>query len=307
MAKEDTKPYSARALGPFPIHRGPFVFGPHILSRAEWSITFQTLIKQVLAQANITGQVFCPSGDRLARIEFKTAEMIADGDGGMFAVNERGDWLTDDDMSHWSGPFGPPKQFFRELDEPENVTRLGPDYQNVRDFALLLYRYMEIRFQRALEEGIAQITGCVERPPAPSIPIPFQQMPYLHLVERDSPDDFYLIEDLQLDEAVTKGGARVYCLGVVPVRGAAVAALSVKRRGPKRVHDEAAIDSTIIELLHQKGLPSRAQRWTQSRLIEAVVARLGPNGPRKSTVEKRIAPSIFKKHLAGNDFQQSTK
>jgi hypothetical protein len=44
MAKKDTKPYSAKAHGPFPIHRGPFLFGPHFLSRAEWSITFQTLI-----------------------------------------------------------------------------------------------------------------------------------------------------------------------------------------------------------------------------------------------------------------------
>jgi hypothetical protein len=93
----------------------------------------------------------------------------------MFAVNERGDYDSDDDDElQWSGPLGPPKQFFRELDEPRNLERLGPEYQKVRDFALLLHGYMKMRFNRALEEGIAQIVGCVQKPPAPSIVIPFQ-------------------------------------------------------------------------------------------------------------------------------------
>jgi hypothetical protein len=113
---------------------------------------------------------------------------------------------------------------------------------------------------------------------------------------------------LQLDEAVAKGGARIYCLGVVVV-SAAKATIGAKRRGPKQFFSDAMIDSAILDLLHQKGLPARNQPWNKSRLSEATVAKLGPNGPHKSTVDKRIAPAIerFIKYKADNDFQQSSK
>jgi hypothetical protein len=311
MAKKDAALHSTRMQGPFPIHRGPFLFGPHFLSRAQWSHLFQSLIEQVLTQANLSGKVFCQPNDRLARIEFATAEMTVDGAGRMFAVDERGSWdcvMNDDDV-HWSGPIGPPKQFFRELDEPQNVSMLGSDYQNVRKFTGLLHKYMEMRFKRALEEGIAQITACVERPPAPSIAIPFQQMPYLNIDDRESPADAYLTEDLELDEAVTDDGARVYCLGVAPVHSAAVARIVAKRRGPKKRFTDADIDSAILQLLHAKGIPLHHKHWNVTRLANTVVKTLSPDGPHKSTVDKRIPPTIetYKKLLAANDFKHSTK
>jgi hypothetical protein len=206
VVKDDTKHLNLRARGPFPLHRGPFLFGPNFLSKAEWPAAFRCLVERVLAQVQVSAEIICEPNDRTARIAFNAVEMIVDGAGGIFSVDERGSWGLDDDGSGWCGPFGPPEQFFRELEEPENVARLGDDYRDLRDFAQLLYRYMEKHFERALEEGIAQVKACIDKPPAPVTSIPFQQMPYLRLIDRKSPAESYLKEDLQLDEYVTEEG-----------------------------------------------------------------------------------------------------
>jgi hypothetical protein len=296
---ENAKPYSTNDQGPFPIHRGPFLFGPDFLCSVAWSTSFRTLIEKILLQTNVVASVVCSPDDcRLARIEFQTAEVIVDGQGGMFSVSEKGSWGSDSDdfMSHWSGPLGPPKLFFQSMNEPKNIARLGIDYQNVHDFVLSLYQ--------AMEQGAASITACLEMPPAPSIQIPFQQLCYLDLVERDLPFDNYLIEDLQLDEAVKKDGSRVYCLGVLAISSAKVSALDARStaarartpRGDKRElypRDlyEPIIRSVVKDVKRQFGV--RATQAEVKRRATAKFVLLGLRVPKKTRFEQWVR-KIFK-------------
>jgi hypothetical protein len=306
VAKMNARSHSARAQGPFPVHRGPFLFGPEFLSSAGWSSSFQALLKQIIAQANLAGQVVCSSGDRLARIELKTVEIMVDGGSGMFAVNERGYWARPlDDLLLWSGPCGPPKHFFRQLDEPRNVTLLRIEYQNVYDLVHLLYRHMEMRFQLALQEGIAQITACLESPPSTSVQIPLQQWPYLEVDERDLPIDPYLTEDLDLDEAVTKNGRRIYCLGVVPVRGALGASAAGTKpdaagdqtaNGDRRIKWPREVYNPVIEACVVAEKKHRGKHATQAGVMRRATEefqKVGLKVPPKSTLESRVN-KIFK-------------
>jgi hypothetical protein len=276
----------------YPLHRGPFLFAPHFLSKTNWFGGFESLISDVLETSDITGKILNPYDGRQALIEIGAVEMTVDGDGGVFCVDQLGVCgSNDDDSSRWSGPLAAPLQFFQEMDTDENVERLGSDYKNVCTFSKHLYQRMRNRFEKAIREGFAQIFASLDQPLNPLSSIEFHNLRHLRFVNvcRDT----FLQEDFELDDAVTQDGRKAFGLGVSPT-GLSSPTMR-KRPGRKKQFKDADIDAEILVLLHKRGVPEQGMKWNDTQLVNRVMKALGSKAPRSgNTIRKRIVPAIEK-------------
>jgi hypothetical protein len=297
----------------FPLHRGPFLFGPSFLSTSDWFLEFRSLMERILAQLNISGKIVQPSDGRLARIEIGAVEITIDGGGGIFTVNELGLWDSDEhDYSHWVGPFGTPEQFLVQLNDQTNIDLLGSDHRSVQDFSELLFKYMSLRFEKALQDGLGQLTARMDSPFSPTTALDFWQRRYLKLVEKDR--EKYLVEDMDLDAAIGHGGKKIYGLGVLPLNSNTAISAQEKfgkaaSRGRKRTVDYAGLDEIMLNLLRQRGIPSpKKPNWTGDMLAKAVISELGKKAPSRATILNNLAlvKERFKKEQSRKDLQQSS-
>jgi hypothetical protein len=308
------KPHNARIDGPFPLHRGPFLFAPRFLSQSDWFPEFKLLIERVLEQLSITGKVYQPYDGRVAIVEFKKVEMRIDGGRGTFGVYELGYQSSEieDFMKYWDGPDGLPTEFFIQFENPEFVTRLGSDYQNVCDFSDRLFVQLERRFNEALREGIGELTAHIGKQLAPLTVIDFRTLRHLQLRRLDR--DFDADDNLELDQAISGDEEDLYDLGVRPtdltVNPTSRAKPSGRGPGRKRTYNFEAILGEMVELLRAKGIPGpKKPHWTGEMFVTALRKRLGDNAPGKSWIRAKLPLAIekYKSQMASKEFQQSTK
>jgi hypothetical protein len=321
MAIRKFKPGDTEFKDRYPIHRGPFLFGPQFLSEAAWFPNFERLIEDILERINGKASIVRPyaSGFRVARVEFAHVEMTIDAQGGIFSVDQLGSSeLPFEEMPTFSvGPCGAPEQFFVELKEPQYVNLMGPDFKQVKEFSVLLYRLMKHRFRKATENGFAQVAAYVGDPFSDLRPLEFWQLQHIRIKPTDREE--YYTDDRKLDEAVGDGGIKIFGLGVAPLSavrtdtGVLAIAISGARRatrGRKKSVDYESIDKVGLELMRVRGKPNQSTpTWNNEVFQKAVRERLGPSAPSRNTVLKIIPPLIkkFDKQLHSSRFQQSTK
>jgi hypothetical protein len=322
MAKS-AKRQNAKLDGPFPLHRGPFLFAPHFLSEANWYSEFQSLATRTLRDLKINAEIH-PNGRAELKVEFDKFELAIDGRHGAFGLFERGfskasgDVSKDDDfdLSQWMGPVCGPAQFLDELKNPEIIRILADEHKSIDDFASLIFVHMKKRFNKALREGIGEITGCVGSPASEPTVFDFRLLDYLKFNEVDR-DPFSSEEDLVLDDAEVKtDGVLLFLLGVSPVRrGLKVSQepdLTLgKRRGAPKIFEPDLIIEAIVKLLLAKGEPSASKygAWTWEALAKELKAGWGVSAPSRNTIFNQKIPAIakYKKLRAQKSFQQSNK
>jgi hypothetical protein len=161
MAKQAT-PHNVRLSGPFPLHRGPFLFAPEFLSESDWYPNFQALIGEILFRRGIAAKLFRARA-RVARVEFGRFDMTINGQRGTFSVQSANaeyselDAAVDDQLA----PTGPPAHFLKQLRDPYVAEYLHDDFTEIKWLAEDLIRQMRERFQKALEAGNAELTAHV--------------------------------------------------------------------------------------------------------------------------------------------------
>jgi hypothetical protein len=311
MAKHVPKSVVYQAKDQYPIHRGPFLFAPHFLTPPEWFPNFSRLIEKALLAVKAKATIVKPtdSNGRCVRIEFSNAEMTIDGDAGIFFVDKLGTSKLDFDempFPDWSGPCGVPRQYFRELSQPDYIARLDHDHKNVCKFSSLLYRWMKHRFAKAQAQGIARLTARVGRPFAKPTIIDAWQLQHLRLVEKER--EKYFEDDRDLDDAIGSDGTKIFGLGVTPVirsLGAEPAEPEavMKPRGRRPSIDHAKLHVLIVGLIRKRGIPGRKNpRWTGELLVKAVKSQMQVG----RTAILKTLPSViaeYKKELGRNDLR----
>jgi hypothetical protein len=313
------KSHNARTDGPFPLHRGPFLFAPRFLSESDWFPTFKLLIDRVLENLTINTKVYQTGGARIAIVEFAKAEMIIDGGRGTFSLYERGYQTSEieDSMDYWGGPEAVPAQFLKELENPESAALLDSDYENICNFSERIFTSMKRRFRLALQEGFAELTGRIGKQLAPLTVLDFRLLRRLQLKPLDR--IFEEHDDLELDEAISGDEEPLYDLGiratgltVDPASKATPLISEASRRGPGRppIFDFEAILPEMLALIGEKGFPSSKKRnWTGEMFVTALKKRLGDNSPEKSWIREKLPLAIarYKSDRLNKDFQQSSK
>lgn len=314
MASEKHKPIELVFEDRYPLHRGPFLFGPGFLTVESWYPSFHELIVQVLDQVNVSARISRSAewDGRQALVEFSGVEMVIDGDGGLFWVDSLGmrnvefDATTEED---WTGPAGAPDVFFRELDTEENIGRLGPDYRDVRKFSHRLFLKMRHRFESSLASGAAMITAMVGSEfVARSLLEPWQTR-YLTIkeIERES----WFTDDRTLDEAVGRDGTKLFGLAVVPESASArpvvhpISRSAKGKRGRKPTIDHQRLSEVMLDLMRKRGVPdSRTPNWTGEIFAKQVKAKLGVG---RTTILENLPPVIerYRKELQHKGFRQS--
>jgi len=307
MAKRETE----RTQEHYPLHRGPFLFAPHFLAVSEWFPEFNRIIERTLSDASAVGTIGKPRDGRQALIKFSVSEMMIDGDGGLFFVDQLGSFeakdFDDSFWNFWSGPCGAPRQFFEELHDPVNVGKIGADYRAVRAFSNLLYFRMKHRFEKALKCGIAEITARLATPFNDRSVLEPWQLKCMELVKRQR--ERYFEDDRDLDKAIGQDGTKVFGLGVTLAYGtlaaSGVAELAMRPRGRRPSVDRVKLDELMIELIRKRGVPSRkTPRWTNELLVKAVKERMKVG---RTTILENL-PSVIaalKKERSSAGFRQS--
>jgi hypothetical protein len=297
MAKR-AKNHSAITDGPFPLHRGPFLFAPRFLTKFAWFPEFHSLATAVLNDLGLKGNLLqFGETDRCAMIEFEKTELVIDGEGGVFALFERGFTASksEDHMSHEHGPIGCPDQFFSELRELEETSFFFGDRKPIESFSSQIYRRMERRFEYSLRAGIAEISARVGSPISPPTVLDFRLLEYLEF--RKFVREAFLSEDLDLDEAKLKNGTPLFLVGVAPThRKAETSSTPPVGRGRQEKFPKDQIVDAIVAQLRLKGLPSDSTpAWTWEKIWRAVQEAWGQGDlPSRNTILGKKIPAIEK-------------
>jgi hypothetical protein len=312
MAKQAT-PHNVRLSGPFPLHRGPFLFAPEFLSESDWYPNFQALIGEILFRRGIAAKLFRARA-RVARVEFGRFDMTINGQRGTFSVQSANaeyselDAAVDDQLA----PTGPPAHFLKQLRDPYVAEYLHDDFTEIKWLAEDLIRQMRERFQKALEAGNAELTAHVGKLSSLPVRLDFRLLQRLSLRPPKPDPDYRSEEDLQLDEGVADNGELFYLVGISPsvagVRGKP-ASKPKSGRGPgwPPRHSIEDYEPTIFELLKDVGVPSptNPRCRTKSHFISVLMKRLGPKGPRKTWIDENLSPVIkkYRKSLPTKTFR----
>jgi hypothetical protein len=282
----------------YPIHRGPFLFAPHFLTVSEWFLEFNRVVRISLLDTKAMASIDKPRSGRQMLIKFPKSEMMIDGDGGMFFVDQLGQSEAEDDdgfWNYWSGPGGTPTQFFEELRDPANVRKIGTDYESIFRFSELLYLRMTKRFEKALKSGFAKLTAYIGTPFGERTLLEPWQLKHIKLVGRER--ERYFEDDHDLDEGISQDGKKIFGLGVTPIIrpvSASFAAPEVvgRPRGRRRSIDREQLQNLMLDLVRKKGIPSaKTPKWTRELLVKAVMSQMQVG---RTTVFENI-PSVIEK------------
>ena len=295
----------------YPLHRGPFLFAPHFLTGENWFPEFHSLIERVLAHLELSALVVKEQEGRHALIRFSNSEFTIDGQAGLFSVDEISFSEKDD---AWTGPYGTPAVFLRQLRDREYAECLGSERDAIESFSMMLSRFMSQRFERAIQNGAAQITARIGSPFAEASEIELWQLDYFK-INTDYRNDF-MTEDFKLDEVVAKDGTKLFGIGFTPtmavddVKNTVGKPSAPKKRGRPVTVDHDALDYAILGQLHRKGIPMPSKpSWTGEIFAEAVRAELGRDAPKRTLILGKLPPLIqkYKRDLKNKGFQQSAK
>ncbi|UGY17898.1 hypothetical protein HAP48_0010955 [Bradyrhizobium septentrionale] len=286
-----TKPHNSLGPGPFPLHRGPFLFAPRFLSKGDWFREFKALIKETARNLRIEARVHDKGyADRMALIEFDCCEVAVDGIGGLFYLCERGYHDQEDFVPKvWGGLLAPPDRFLEKLTDRQVASFLKSGHEEINTFCNALIRKMKMSFQRALQEGIAVVTCHLGGLNSPREPLDYRLLRRMKIkpINRES----YLDEDLELDDALTEDGHRVYELGVSPSTISGTSAATQKtgpsKAGRRRQFDRDEIKRIMNELIKQRGHPrSDRPNWTVATFLEGVKSRMSGDVPASRWLRK---------------------